>query len=122
MMLNTAKAPTDDPLVRQAMNLAVNQEELVQVAFDGLQGPAHSVLSPTTFAFNEDAASLYSYDPERAAELLDEAGWVDEDGDGLREQNGEPLTVTYIASPVYEGGVHGVADGLSDRGRLSQWT
>ncbi len=103
MMLNTAKAPTDDPLVRQAMNLAVNQEELVQVAFDGLQGPASSVLAPTTFAFNEDAASLYSYDPERAAELLDEAGWVDEDGDGLREQNGEPLTVTYIASPVYEG-------------------
>jgi peptide/nickel transport system substrate-binding protein len=103
MMLNTAKAPTDDPLVRQAMNYAVNQEELVQVAFAGLQGPAHNVLSPTTFGYSEDAAGLYRYDPEQAAALLDEAGWTDEDGDGLREKDGAPLAVTYIASPVYEG-------------------
>ncbi len=102
MMINTEKPPTDDLLVRQAMIYAVNQEELVQIAFNGLQTPAHSVLSPSTFGYNPDAAALYSYDPARAAELLEEAGWTDTDGDGIREKNGESLKVVYPASPVYE--------------------
>jgi peptide/nickel transport system substrate-binding protein len=102
MMINTEKAPTDNLLVRQAMIRAVNQDELVLIAFNGLQTPAHSVLSPTTFGYNEEAANLYDYDPQAAAELLEEAGWTDTDGDGIREQNGEPLKVVYPASPVYE--------------------
>jgi len=102
MMINVEKAPTDDILVRQALIYAVNQEELVQTAFFGMQNPAHSVLSPTTWSYDEQAASLYSYDPERAAELLDEAGWVDSDGDGIREKDGQKLTIDYPALPAYE--------------------
>ena len=102
LMINTEKAPTDDILVRQAMIHAVNQEQLVQLGFNGLSTPAHSVLSPPTVSYNEEAAALYSYDPERAAALLEEAGWVDSDGDGIREKDGQNLTVVYPASPVYE--------------------
>ena len=102
LMINTEKAPTDDILVRQAMIYAVNQEQLVQLGFNGLSTPAHSVLSPTTTGYNEEAAALYSYDPEKAAALLEEAGWVDSDGDGIREKDGQNLTVVYPASPVYE--------------------
>ncbi len=102
LMINTEKAPTDDILVRQAMIYAVNQEQLVQLGFNGLSTPAHNVLSPTTTGYNAAAAELYSYDPERANELLDEAGWVDQDGDGIREKDGQNLMVVYPASPVYE--------------------
>ena len=102
MMINTEKAPTADVRVRQAMIYAMNQEQLVQVAFNGLNGPAYSVLSPSTFGFNEAAAFLYRYDPDEAARLLDEAGWVDSDGDGVREKDGETLAIVYAASPVWE--------------------
>lgn len=102
MMINAEKSPTDDIRVRQAMIHAVDQEQLVQVAFAGLQSPADNVLSPSTFGYNEDVANLYPFDPERAAALLEEAGWVDTDGDGIREKDGERLTVVYPASPAYE--------------------
>lgn len=102
MMINTEKPPTDDPRVRQAMIYAVNQEELVQTAFNRLGSPAHSVLSPTTWSFNQQAADLYRYDPTKAAQLLDEAGWVDSNGDGIREKDGENLAIEYLAIPAYE--------------------
>ena len=102
MMINVEKAPTDDIRVRQAMIHAINQEELVDAAFSGLMSPAYSVLSPSTWSYNEQAAGLYRYDPDKAVALLEEAGWVDEDGDGIREKDGETLKVVYPAIPAYE--------------------
>jgi peptide/nickel transport system substrate-binding protein len=102
MMLNTEKAPTDDLAVRQAMILSVDQEELAQVAFAGLQSATHNVLSPSTFGFSEEAAALYSPDLAQAQALLAEAGWADSDGDGILEKDGETLTIVYPAIPAYE--------------------
>jgi len=101
LMINATKAPTDNVNVRKAMILAVNQEELAQTAFQELGLPAYSVVSPTTWAYDEAAASLYSYDPEEAARLLEEAGWVDADGDGIREKDGELLTVDWPDNPAW---------------------
>lgn len=102
MMINVEKAPTDDLAVRQAMLQAVNQEELVQVAFAGLQSAAHSVLSPSTIGYSAAAAELNRFDLENAKALLEGAGWVDSDGDGIREKDGEKLTLVYPAIPAYE--------------------
>jgi len=101
LMINATKAPTDNVNVRKAMILAVNQEELAQTAFQELGLPAYSVVSPTTWAYDEAAASLYSYNPEEAARLLEEAGWVDADGDGIREKDGELLTVDWPDNPAW---------------------
>jgi len=101
-MINVEKAPTDDINVRKAMIYAVDQETIVQTAFYGLQSAAHSVISPTTWAFNEEANNLYRYDPKKAAELLEESGWVDTNGDGIREKNGVNLHIEYPALPAYE--------------------
>ncbi len=101
LMINATKAPTDNVNVRKAMILAVNQEELAQTAFQSLGLPATSVISPTTWAYDEGAASLYSYDPEESARLLEEAGWVDSDGDGLREKDGEKLTIDWPDNPAW---------------------
>lgn len=103
MMLNTENPPTDDPVVREAMILAVDTAELVQTAFAGLQSPASNVLSPTTFGYSPEAAATYAPDPAAAIALLEEAGWVDEDGDGVREKDGQRLTLEYPASPDWEG-------------------
>ncbi len=101
-MINTEKSPTNDINVRKAMIYAVDQETIVQTAFYGLQPAAHSVISPTTWSYNEEAANLYHYDPEMAASLLEESGWVDSDGDGIREKDGEKLHLEYVALPAYE--------------------
>jgi peptide/nickel transport system substrate-binding protein len=101
-MLNTTKAPTDDINVRKAMILSINQEELVQTAFRSLGVPAYSIVSPTTWAYNPAAATLYSYNPQEAAGLLDEAGWVDTNNDGIREKNGENLHILYLTIPSWE--------------------
>jgi len=102
MMLNAEQAPTDDINVRKAMILALNHEEFVQTAFQQLGIPSYSVLSPTTWSFDEEAASLYRHNAEEAARLLEESGWVDSDGDGIREKDGQPLTIDYITSPIWE--------------------
>lgn len=101
LMINATKAPTDNVNVRKAMILAVNQQELAQTAFQSLGLPATSVISPTTWAYDEGAASLYSYDPEESARLLEEAGWVDSDGDGLREKDGEKLSIDWPDNPAW---------------------
>ena len=101
-MINTEKAPTDDINVRKAMIFAVDQDTISQVAFYGLQLAAHSVISPTTWAFSEEADALYRYDPDKAAELLETSGWVDSDGDGIRDKDGVKLHIEYPALPAYE--------------------
>ncbi|MCL4268344.1 MAG: ABC transporter substrate-binding protein [Anaerolineales bacterium] len=101
LMINASKAPTDNINVRKAMIYAVNQDELAQTAFQDLGLPAYSVISPTTWAYDEGAANLYRYDPAEAARLLEEAGWVDADGDGVREKDGETLTIDWPDNPAW---------------------
>lgn len=72
--LNTKKAPLDNVKVRQAMNYAINVQEIVDKVLNGnavrLAGP----LLSTSFALNGDLKP-YPYDPQRAKELLAEAGY-----------------------------------------------
>ena len=101
MMINTTKAPTDDIAVRKAMILAVNQDELAKTAFKDLGIPTYSVISPTTWAFNQDAANTYKFNLDQAGKLLDDDGWK-LGADGIRVKNGQKLTIDYITSPTWE--------------------
>ncbi|MET0694210.1 MAG: ABC transporter substrate-binding protein [Propionibacteriaceae bacterium] len=98
--INVTKAPTDDPLVRQAIMFAVDQEKLVSSVQFGVNTAAHNVLTPITPGYNKTASSLYSYDPEKAGQLLDQAGWT-MGADGVRTKNGEKLALEII---LYSGG------------------
>jgi peptide/nickel transport system substrate-binding protein len=101
LMINATKAPTDDINVRKAMILAVNQEELAQTAFQSLGLPAYSVISPSTWGYDEKAANLYRHNLEEAGRLLEESGWVDANGDGIREKDGEKLTIDWPDNPAW---------------------
>lgn len=75
-VFDTTRPPWDDVRVRQAANYAVNREALS----DGvLQGTAEPLLqaSPQANASYREETNLYSYDPEKAQELLAEAGYAD---------------------------------------------
>lgn len=101
LMINSTKAPTDDINVRQAMILAVNQDELATTAFQNLGLPAYSVISPTTWAYSEEADSMYRFNLDEAKRLLEESGWTDADGDGIREKDGQTLSVDWPDNPAW---------------------
>lgn len=94
---NASRPPFDDPLVRQALLYATDQEEIRDLVFQGSGPTIHSVFSPTTPCFDREAYDMVRYDPQKAAELLDEAGWLLNEESGLREKDGEPLSVVITA-------------------------
>jgi peptide/nickel transport system substrate-binding protein len=102
MMINVERPPTDDLAVRQALIYSVDQESLVSAGFFDTQQPAHGVLAPSTLDYDQVAADMYRYDPAKAAALLEEAGWVDTNGDGVREKDGNELSIYYPAYRVWE--------------------
>jgi len=77
-----------DVRTRQALLLALDRQAMVDSIVFGLADVAHSTVPPISWAHNPDNEPRYGYDPEAAKALLDEAGWRDEDGDGVREAHG----------------------------------
>lgn len=76
-----------DVRVRQALTYGINFEEVNAGAFGGFGFQVASHQVPWSWAY-DDSIQPYPYDPEKAAALLEEAGWTDSDGDGIRECNG----------------------------------
>ncbi|MFQ5813893.1 MAG: ABC transporter substrate-binding protein [Anaerolineae bacterium] len=93
IFLNTERPPTDDLRVRQALLYAADREAIVTAIFKNLSPVAYGPLNAVTIGYDEGVTGLYNHDPELAKDLLKEAGWVDEDGDGVLEKDGQPLRV-----------------------------
>ena len=68
--------PTEDPRVRRALNHAVDVEGIIGALFNGKGVGATGLMTADDFGYN-DALAPYSYDPERARELLADAGYPD---------------------------------------------
>jgi len=96
MWLNVINPPTDDLQVRQAILYAANQGEIVDALFKGMYEPAFTPLDPSTQGYDPSLKSMYQYDLEKAQALLEEAGWVDTDGDGMRDKDGQVLQIAYV--------------------------
>lgn len=73
---NEEKEPFDDPKVRQAINMAIDKEQIIEGIYDDAGIPAIGPLSPDVFGYDENVEGL-EYDPEQAKELLAEAGYED---------------------------------------------
>lgn len=71
--MNTEKEPFNNVLVRQAINYAINRENVVEVCYEGKAEVNSSICASTRFGYSDDLMQ-YTYDPEKAKELLAEAG------------------------------------------------
>ncbi|NLE75215.1 MAG: peptide ABC transporter substrate-binding protein [Chloroflexi bacterium] len=83
--------------VRQALLQALDRQKLVDEVLNGQGIVANSPILPETWAHWPGLAQ-HAYDPARAAELLDAAGWVDRNGDGIRENEGRTLSFRLVTN------------------------
>lgn len=90
-----------DRRVRLALSFALNRQEISEIVFHSLLEPASHSFGPASDFYSKEAGQKYAiYDPERSADLLDEAGYRDSDGDGVREfLDGTPFSVTMDVTP-----------------------
>ncbi len=83
-----------DVKVRQAVAMAIDRETLNQNLNLGYTTVPNSYWDSVPY-YNDLNNTVYKYDPEGAKKLLDEAGWVDSNGDGTRDKDGVELVLGY---------------------------
>lgn len=88
---NTQDSIFADRRVRQALTMAIDRERLVEALLYG-QGRVGTQPMITTIWAHDPSIEPWPHDPDRARRLLDEAGWTDADGDGVREKDGRKLS------------------------------
>ncbi len=86
-----------DPRVRRALALAVDRQTLVDAVRAGLGRLAVGPILSGMWAFNDTLAPL-PFDPAAARALLEQAGFVDRDGDGVRDRGGRPFELELLAN------------------------
>ena len=105
LTINTQSPPLDNVKVRQAIAYAIDRESLIKNLLLGFGKLAHSIIPEESWAYS--SGQTYSYDPARAKQLLDEAGFPDPDGDGPRMRFQKPISYklagTNIAGRQYAG-------------------
>jgi peptide/nickel transport system substrate-binding protein len=94
---NLKRAPFNDIKVRQAINYAIDKQELIDGVLLGLGEPVAAPYKPGTRWVNPQLKP-YAYDPAKAKQLLKEAGFEDHDGDGILDRNGKPLAFEILTN------------------------
>lgn len=98
LTINTASTPLDNVKVRQAIAYAIDRDSLIKNLLLGLGKIAHSIIPEESWAYSP--GQTYSYNPARAKQLLDEAGFRDPDGDGPRMRFDKPIVYKLSGSSI----------------------
>jgi peptide/nickel transport system substrate-binding protein len=84
--------------VRKALSMAIDRNVIAEQLYGAGGRPTCNILSGPPAVVSTANDACLTQDLEGAAALLEEAGWVDGDGDGVREKDGMPLSLTYVTS------------------------
>jgi peptide/nickel transport system substrate-binding protein len=92
MMINVTRPPTDDVRVRQALEWGIDRAAMVRAVWQGVHKPACSPLTSVMLGYDPATCGVYRYDPKKAGEILDEAGWK-MGPSGVRRKDGQDLAL-----------------------------
>lgn len=112
----------EDVRVRRAMSYAIDYEEMLDSALDGLFEQANGPFHPEAWMAPNPPLPMFEYDLEKARQLLDEAGWKDTDADGIRDKvvdgtkRNFEFTILRTPSPVGEKVVRVIVNSLNRLG------
>lgn len=87
---------TSDIAIRKALNIGIDRTAIIKNALNGLATPITGRVAPTVPWYNPEA-SFPDNRVEEAQKLLTDAGWIDTDGDGIREKNGQKAEIVINA-------------------------
>ena len=95
---NLRKPQFQDKRVRRALTMLLDRQEILDTLYYGL---GKVVTGPSDLNSPEYDSSIkpWPFDPEGAKALLDEAGWIDHDGDGIRDKDGTKLSFEFMFPP-----------------------
>ncbi len=92
--LNFESPGLEDNRVRRAIAIAINRDVLSTKIYEGVWIPAFGDEHPSSKYYNDIGIRKFAFDPVKARSLLREAGWIDLDGDGIREKDGSRLELS----------------------------
>ena len=100
--MNGTKPPTDDVNVRKAIIQAIDMDTVVNTLWFGTRKTAKGPLSSPTWSYDPKVETMYPFDKAKAEQILDDAGWKKGSG-GVREKDGQQLSVSYITVTGIQG-------------------
>ena len=83
--------------IRRAIAYAVDKKAIVEAVLLGYGTPVSAPYPPSSWAYNKNVEKI-KYSPQKAREILEENGWVDTDGDGIREKDGRKFSFTILTN------------------------
>ncbi|MFD0620959.1 ABC transporter substrate-binding protein [Paenibacillus sp. GCM10027629] len=97
LQFNMEHEALKDKRVRQALTYGLDRQTIYVDSNQGAATIANIPTQQSSWSYTEEGINPYKYDPEKAKQLLDEAGWK-EGTDGIREKDGKKLSVHFIGS------------------------
>lgn len=98
LTLNTSSPPLDNVKVRQAIAHSIDRESIIKSLLLGFAKIGHSIIPAESWAYTP--GTTYSYDPAKAKQLLNEAGFPDPDGDGPKMRFQKPVVYKVSGSSI----------------------
>ena len=114
---NFAKAPTDKPLVRQAIQTALDMDEIMEAATDGAYNTNFGFQTQNRTVYSDSGKELFNLkDPDKAKQLLEEAGY---NGEELVLLTNKDYTTMYNAALVMQAQLQAI--GMNVRLEVQDW-
>lgn len=95
---NLQNEVTADKAVRYAVDYCFDRELAVEMGYGGLGEAGYGIVNNPGHKYEPPAGILREFNIDKAKEVLDKAGYIDTNGDGIRERNGEPLSLELITA------------------------
>jgi peptide/nickel transport system substrate-binding protein len=94
--INNSHPLMSDKRVRQALTYALDKKGITQTILKGLVEPAWSPVTVASADFHNPNVTKFQYDPNKAKQVLDEAGWKVNSATGVREKDGKKLAFEIV--------------------------